>query len=105
MTADTGKPRVGKAGRLYGRHPAVVTADRLLDAYKRWAGKFSDEETDAIDILRIALGRIAEEESRVRPLAPCGTEAAYDRHIRNGEPKDDACKAAHAATIRAERTR
>lgn len=93
----------GNARRPYGRHPALVTADRLLDAYKRWPGKFSGEETDAIDVLRVALERIAEEGSRTRPLAPCGTEAAYHRHVRNGEPKDDACRMAHAAAKRAER--
>ena len=26
--------------------------------------------------------------------APCGTEAAYARHVRNGEPIDEACLAA-----------
>ena len=99
MTTDTGKP-----GRPYGRHPAVVTSDRLLDAYKRWPGKFSSEETDAIDVLRVALQRIADGEGGyARPPAPCGTDAAYHRHVRNGEPKDDACRAAHAAAKRAER--
>ncbi|OZB87552.1 MAG: hypothetical protein B7X41_12710 [Microbacterium sp. 14-71-5] len=29
-----------------------------------------------------------------RPLAPCGTPAAYRRHRRRGEPVDDACAAA-----------
>lgn len=28
---------------------------------------------------------------------PCGTESAYHRHIRNDEPIDDACRAAHSA--------
>ncbi|KDA05859.1 hypothetical protein DC31_13855 [Microbacterium sp. CH12i] len=31
-----------------------------------------------------------------RPKAPCGTESAYRRHLRNGEPVDDACRDAHA---------
>ncbi|MER6191807.1 WhiB family transcriptional regulator [Streptomyces cyaneofuscatus] len=30
-----------------------------------------------------------------RQLAPCGTPAAYDRHVRHGEPVDDACRRAH----------
>lgn len=32
-----------------------------------------------------------------RRLAPCGTPAAYDRHVRNGEPVDDPCRLAHNA--------
>ncbi|GHA28915.1 hypothetical protein GCM10010372_31000 [Streptomyces tauricus] len=28
-------------------------------------------------------------------LAPCGTRAAYQRHVRNGEPIDDACRGAN----------
>ena len=30
-----------------------------------------------------------------KPPAPCGTTAAYDRHIRDREPIDDACREAH----------
>ncbi|MFJ8633051.1 WhiB family transcriptional regulator [Streptomyces sp. NPDC093568] len=32
---------------------------------------------------------------RTRP-APCGTRAAYQRHLRRGEPVDEACRAANA---------
>ncbi|MFE6284395.1 WhiB family transcriptional regulator [Streptomyces sp. NPDC057877] len=31
-------------------------------------------------------------------LAPCGTRAAYQRHLRSGEPVDARCKAANAAS-------
>lgn len=31
----------------------------------------------------------------MRELAPCGTESAYQRHHRRGEPVDDACRGAH----------
>ncbi|MGW4728898.1 WhiB family transcriptional regulator [Streptomyces shenzhenensis] len=31
-----------------------------------------------------------------RKLAKCGTRAAYQRHVRKGEPIDDACRAANA---------
>ncbi|WP_371598666.1 WhiB family transcriptional regulator [Streptomyces sp. NBC_00564] len=38
--------------------------------------------------------------ARVAPpreeIAPCGTRAAYQRHVRKGEPPDDACRAANA---------
>lgn len=40
-----------------------------------------------------------------KPLSPCGTPAAYDRHIRRGEPVDDACREAHNADNRAKRER
>lgn len=35
-----------------------------------------------------------------RPLAPCGTPSAYDRHVKNREPIDDACRAAKTGTFR-----
>lgn len=38
-----------------------------------------------------------------RPLSPCGTVAAYERHSRNGEPIDDACRAAHTEYRRKQR--
>lgn len=30
-----------------------------------------------------------------RPQSPCGTRAAYQRHLRNGEPVDEACRNAN----------
>lgn len=92
----------GKPERPYGRHPAQVTNDRLLDACQRWSGEFSGEERDAIGVVRNALRRIAEEAEAERELA-CGSEAAYRRHLRNGEPTDEACRAAHAEAKRTER--
>lgn len=38
-----------------------------------------------------------------KPLEPCGTEAAYRRHKRNGEPIDDPCRLAHNAKRASER--
>lgn len=35
-----------------------------------------------------------------RELAPCGTLAARLRHVRKGEPIDEACRAAHAERMR-----
>jgi hypothetical protein len=32
-----------------------------------------------------------------RELQPCGTEAAYARHLKYGEPTDEACRKAHRA--------
>jgi hypothetical protein len=39
-----------------------------------------------------------------RELAPCGTLAARLRHVRNGEPIDEACRAAHSERMRQWRT-
>lgn len=40
-----------------------------------------------------------------KPPAPCGTTAAYDRHIRDDEPIDDACRAAQTEYRRKLRNR
>jgi hypothetical protein len=32
-----------------------------------------------------------------KPLQPCGTDAGYQRHVKYGEPIDDACRAARNA--------
>jgi hypothetical protein len=40
-----------------------------------------------------------------QPLAPCGTEAAHRRHVRNGEPIDQACRQAHNEAGRRRRQR
>jgi hypothetical protein len=32
-----------------------------------------------------------------KPLQPCGTDAAYQRHVKCGEPIDDACRDARNA--------
>jgi hypothetical protein len=44
------------------RHPAEVTADRLLEHYEKWNGRLSGSELDAISIVRNALQNIAEED-------------------------------------------
>lgn len=40
-----------------------------------------------------------------RPLAPCGTEAAYRRHRRRGEHADAACRAANVAATQNRKAR
>lgn len=37
------------------------------------------------------------------PLKPCGTEAAYQRHLRNKEIACDDCLAAHRAKIQSDK--
>ncbi|MGW1546641.1 WhiB family transcriptional regulator [Streptomyces sp. NPDC002346] len=65
-----------------------------------WGGM---SETDRRAVLRrlaarrhAATGETNPRPGGYRPPAPCGTNAAYDRHIRKGEVPDDACRAAHA---------
>lgn len=69
----------GKPGRPYGRHPAIVTSDRLADACERWFARFSASERAAIGTVRDALHRIAGE-AGPRPDPPCGTVPAYRRY-------------------------
>ena len=98
MTALTGARR----RRPYGRHPALVTSDRLADAIAAWASQLEDHELEAIDVVRCALDRIAEPAAPREP-AQCGTDSGYRRHLRNGEPICDECRAAHSAALRAYR--
>ncbi|MEU7597326.1 hypothetical protein AB0B79_30480 [Streptomyces sp. NPDC039022] len=41
---------------------------------------------------------------RGQAIAPCGTQAAYTRHVRCGEPVDDACRAANTEAKRVKGT-
>ncbi len=34
-----------------------------------------------------------------RPMAPCGTDAAYKRHLRHGEVPCDSCREAHNVSV------
>jgi len=40
-----------------------------------------------------------------KPLQPCGTDAAYQRHVKLGQPIDDACRDAHNADQKDRRAR
>ncbi|MDL5205084.1 hypothetical protein [Streptomyces sp. ALI-76-A] len=41
---------------------------------------------------------------RGQAIAPCGTQSAYTRHVKNGEPIDDACRHANAEAKRTKGT-
>lgn len=41
---------------------------------------------------------------RSKPLAPCGTQSAYTRHVKRGEPIDDACRQANTKAKRTKGT-
>lgn len=48
--------------RMPRRHPAEVTADRLLDDLERWPEKWDGEERDAVALVRFVLHQIADGE-------------------------------------------
>ncbi|WP_086768150.1 hypothetical protein [Streptomyces bobili] len=41
---------------------------------------------------------------RGQTIAPCGTQSAYTRHVKRGEPIDDACRRANAEAKRTKGT-
>ena len=41
---------------------------------------------------------------RGQAIAPCGTQSAYTRHVKKGEPIDDACRRANTEAKRAKGT-
>lgn len=45
-------------GRPYGRHPAIVTADRLLDAAAEWGSRLTAAELEALHVTEAALRRV-----------------------------------------------
>jgi len=50
--------------------------------------------------------RLKNGQQTTRPLSPCGTRSAYQRHLRNSEPLDQPCieaEAAYAAALRQRR--
>lgn len=46
--------------KLYKRHPAEVTADRLLEHYEQYYDKLTGAERDAVGTVRHILQEIAE---------------------------------------------
>jgi hypothetical protein len=68
-----------------------------------WGG-LSEKERRKILRIRISDGE-AEPRKGGRPRAECGTASAYDRHVKYGEPIDEACRAAHTASIAERRAR
>ncbi|MEV7154858.1 WhiB family transcriptional regulator [Streptomyces misionensis] len=73
------------------------------EAYGLWGG-LTEAERRRILRIRIAGGE-SERRRGGRPLAACGTPSAYDRHVKLGEPIDDACRAAHTRASAEKRAR
>lgn len=72
-------------GRCLVREPCAAWAIEVGVEYGVWGG------TTAADRRHAGVKPIRLE----RPLKPCGTQAAYDRHIKRGEPVDDECREAN----------
>ncbi|MFD8234052.1 WhiB family transcriptional regulator [Streptomyces sp. NPDC059696] len=64
------------------------------EAYGTWGGLTEKERRTTLRI-RIKDGTDKPRKGG-RPRAACGTASAYDRHVKYGEPIDQACRDAHA---------
>jgi len=74
-------------------YAACVAAEVLLQAHRRL-------------VLEMAIAKTAARKAgpaAKRELRPCGTWAAYRRHLRRCEPIDDACRKAATAYVMAQR--
>ncbi|MFE9448359.1 hypothetical protein [Streptomyces sp. NPDC006739] len=61
------------------------------------------EPTDTqLDQLIKAIG--LKDPRRGQAIAPCGTQSAYTRHVRNGEPIDEPCRRANTEAKRTKGT-
>ncbi|MEV8432032.1 WhiB family transcriptional regulator [Streptomyces chartreusis] len=83
---DRGRPPVGVVRRTCEREGCVLPG-HLTDQAER-----NGQQAPASP---------AEQVSRTgRPPAPCGTRSAYQRHVKKGEPIDDACRRANTVADR-----
>jgi hypothetical protein len=102
-----GKLAIQHAKSICARCPSQVQCGQWAletrQAYGVWGGLSEDERRRTLRI-RIKDGD-AEPRKGGRPRAKCGTASAYDRHVKYGEPIDDACRAAHTAASAEQRAR
>ncbi|MEV1079917.1 WhiB family transcriptional regulator [Streptomyces sp. NPDC050211] len=88
---------IREAGVAKAFRTGIVAA---LSGAQRWAIEQQRKAAQAAE----ADAKQPEKKQTGRPkgsgLAPCGTPSAYQRHVRNNEPIDAACKAANAASRR-----
>jgi len=73
--------------------PLLTPAQALINAIRRDDHATVQRILHRPDLPRIAL-TLAEWHAGPKALQPCGTRAAAERHIANGEPLDGACLAA-----------
>ncbi|WP_435222620.1 WhiB family transcriptional regulator [Streptomyces sp. Tue6028] len=84
LRREAGLSRCDRAGIVAG-----LTGSQRYELEKRRARQPAPAATRPVEAGR----------SRGEP-APCGTRAAYQRHVRRGEPADEACRAANARDAR-----
>ncbi|WP_051814528.1 WhiB family transcriptional regulator [Streptomyces iakyrus] len=73
------------------------------EAYGTWGGM---TERERRTLLKIRVKDGTDKPRRGgRPRAACGTASAYDRHVKYGEPIDQACRDAHARASAEKRAR
>lgn len=87
MFPDPGSPiRIADAKAVCTGCPVRLQCQQwALDSGERhgvWGGLSEDERADLV--------------GRHQQTAPCGTPGAYRRHLRRGEPADEACRRAYA---------
>lgn len=75
-------------GRCEVREPCAAWAIEVGVEYGVWGGTTAADRRHA-GVKPVRVDRLE------RPLKPCGTQAAYDRHIKRGEPVDDECREAN----------
>lgn len=79
------------------------TADGAYDPERKLRVLAYAEDDRHLD--RPAVGKnMGNDTRRPKPLAPCGTTAAWRRHRRRGEAPCDACRAANSARTKARRS-
>lgn len=68
--------------------PCLTFALKTRQEYGIWGGL---DERQRAAILRRETRQAGRRHGGGRKLAPCGTDAAYRRHVAKGEPVDDLC--------------
>lgn len=96
MTAPTLKP-CGTAA-AYRRH--IRLRKKLLEAGDIEGARAAEPCAPCLAAHAADVARYQQSPAQPRELRPCGTEAAYQRHIANGEIPDEACLVAHALEFR-----
>lgn len=91
-TGHTGRP-----AREDATAPAIAICNTCPVKRQCYDAAVANRETSGI------WGGVDFERNHVRELEPCGTEAAYFRHVRAKETVCDPCRKAHRAAAKARR--
>src|SRR4051794_26288768 len=83
----------------------IDVAQALIDAVHRGDRLTVQRVLRRPDLPRIAVALAERLPRSTRPTAPCGTRSAAERHLRYGEPMDNACAEARLLYYRIRRRR